>query len=434
MRIGIVGGGITGLATAYNLLKLGYDITVIESGAQIGGLANAIKVDQSFIERFYHHLFSSDDNLISLLDELDLTEHLVWSESQIGYYYNDYIYKFGKPSDLLSFHPLSWKSKIAFGLSVLNFQKRSTWKGLDNISVKDWFAQRGSIDVYTKVWEPLLKLKFGHEYQNISAAWLWGRIHPRAQSRNRFYQNERLGYILGSFQILFKQLYERILNLGGEVLTRTTVETIEPLLGGEFCIKTNKEDLKFDKVIVTAHIPTFLNIVPTLPEDYRQKLQKIRYQSITCMLFILKSSLSKSIYWLNVNDPSLPFGGVIEHTNFISPSEYNNQHLVYVFNYLSDQNPLFYMGKDEIENLYINGLRKIFPSFTQKSIIKTVLSKDKFATPIYSLNYSTLMPSHETPIKNLFLANTAQVYPYDRNVSNCINNSLDLTRLIKTIG
>ncbi|MEZ4571278.1 MAG: hypothetical protein R2849_13315 [Thermomicrobiales bacterium] len=35
-------------------------------------------------------------------------------------------------------------------------------------------------------------------------------------------------------------------------------------------------------------------------------------------------------YWLNIADPSLPFTVVVEHTNFIDPSEYDGNHYVYV--------------------------------------------------------------------------------------------------------
>lgn len=432
MRIGVLGGGIAGLTVAYELLKSGYEVSVLERSQQLGGLASTIRVGDSYIERFYHHLFRSDVDLIALLEDLGLSAHLVWLRSQIGYYHGDRIYKFGKPTDLFRFHPLSWLGKIKFALSTLHFQRRSTWEGLDNISAQEWFRRYGADEVYKEVWEPLLKLKFGDEYQKIAAAWLWGRIHPRAQSRNRVYQNERLGYLLGSFGRLFKRLKERILELGGKILTGTAVELIETLSNGQLLLHCDGKDLRFDKIIVALHTPEFLELVPALPGEYKQRLQSIRYQAVICMIFILNSSLSNDIYWLNVNSRELPFGGVIEHTNFLSPTEYGGQHLTYVFNYLPASDPLFQFSKEKIKTLYIAGLQKIFPWFNEAWIKDTVLSKARFATPIYVLNYSKLMPSHETPIPNLYLANTAQVYPEDRNMSNCVKNALALTRLIKS--
>ena len=35
-----------------------------------------------------------------------------------------------------------------------------------------------------------------------------------------------------------------------------------------------------------------------------------------CTIFVLKHSLSP-IYWMNVSDTSVPFGGLIEHTNYL---------------------------------------------------------------------------------------------------------------------
>ena len=39
------------------------------------------------------------------------------------------------------------------------------------------------------------------------------------------------------------------------------------------------------------------------------------------------------------------------------------------------------------------------------------------AQPIIGTNYSQQIPDHRTPIKDLYLANTTQVYPEDRGTN-----------------
>ncbi len=432
MRVGVIGGGITGLTVAYELLKSGYEVVVLERDKQIGGLAGVVKVGENYIERYYHHFFKTDLELISLLNELKLGDNIAWLESHIGYYHGGNIYKFGKPTDLLRFEPLKWLDKFKFGLSVLYFQKQRTWEYLDDISISDWFRKYRAVEVYEKVWKPLLKAKFGDDYKSIAASWLWGRIHPRAKSRNRICENERLGYILGSFDLLLKQLSKRIIGLGGEIHLGRKVDLIEQLSTNHIKLITGDNTVEFDKVIATIPVPTFTNLVPSFPVGYKQKLAKIRYKSIICMIFVLKSKLSDNIYWLNINNEELPFGGIIEHTNFVPSDEYEGKNIVYVFNYLSSNDPIFHYAKDKIQELYVNGLKKVFPLFNEGWIKDTFLSKNLFGTPIYTLGYMSLMPSHRAPIPNLYLANTAQIYPEDRNINNCIRNALALTQMIKT--
>ncbi|MFX5752083.1 hypothetical protein ABTE32_21930, partial [Acinetobacter baumannii] len=67
--------------------------------------------------------------------------------------------------------------------------------------------------------------------------------------------------------------------------------------------------------------------------DYLQQLRRIEYLGNVCLVLELNNSLS-STYWLNVNDPTFPFVGVIEHTNFESTDTYGGRHIVYLSKYL----------------------------------------------------------------------------------------------------
>ncbi len=84
-RVLIIGGGIAGLAAAYDLAQPGrvggaFDVTVVEAGPELGGLASGFKGKPSWdrpLERFYHHLFTNDDAIIGLTRELGIANKLV---------------------------------------------------------------------------------------------------------------------------------------------------------------------------------------------------------------------------------------------------------------------------------------------------------------------------------------------------------------------
>ncbi|NQU04618.1 MAG: FAD-dependent oxidoreductase [Calditrichaeota bacterium] len=232
--------------------------------------------------------------------------------------------------------------------------------------------------------------------------------------------------------LLLKRLHERIVRLGGEIHLGRKVDLIEPFFNNHIKLISGDINLEFDMVIATIPVPSFLYLAPLLPAGYKQRLDTIRYQAIICMIFVLSSKLSDDIYWLNINNKELPFGGIVEHTNFVPSDEYGGKNIVYVFNYMSSNDPMFHYAKDKIQELYIDGLKKVFPQFNERWIENVILSKSAFGTPIYSLGYTSLMPSHKTPIPSLYLANTAQIYPEDRNINNCIRNALSLTRMIQS--
>ena len=106
MNIGIVGGGAAGLSAAYEILKSGHGVTVFERSPFLGGQASTFLVRGVPLERGYHHLFTSDLDMIWLIQELGLLEELAWLPSKAGLFHQGKIWKFTTPADLLNFLPI----------------------------------------------------------------------------------------------------------------------------------------------------------------------------------------------------------------------------------------------------------------------------------------------------------------------------------------
>ena len=105
MKVGIIGGGATGLAAAFDLAKKGHVAHVYERAPFLGGQASTFDVGGGRLEKGYHHLFMSDRYMVDLIHEVGLGHKLAWIESKVGFYYADRIWKFASPSDLLKFKP-----------------------------------------------------------------------------------------------------------------------------------------------------------------------------------------------------------------------------------------------------------------------------------------------------------------------------------------
>ena len=54
MKICIIGAGIAGLSAAYNLSKIGHEVSIYESSPFAGGQASTIKINDFEIEKAYH--------------------------------------------------------------------------------------------------------------------------------------------------------------------------------------------------------------------------------------------------------------------------------------------------------------------------------------------------------------------------------------------
>jgi protoporphyrinogen oxidase len=194
-------------------------------------------------------------------------------------------------------------------------------------------------------------------------------------------------------------------------------------------VVTKKGTLPFDVVIATVPGYNLLEIAPPALDDaYAADLRSVRYQAALVLLLASKQSLSR-IYWMNIADRTMPYVAVIEHTNYVPPSEYQGRHLIYVSNYLEQDDPRFGMKASELFDLYLPHLKRINPAFEADWIEQKLVFRAKAGQPVITRNYSQRIPDHRTPIEGLYLANTLQIYPEDRGT----NYSVRLGQTISNI-
>ena len=434
MRVGIIGGGAAGLAAAYELTKTGHYAEVFERAPFLGGQASTFEVGGGHLERGYHHLFVSDVDMIDLIHELGLGEKLAWLESKVGLFYGDKIWDFSTPMDLLRFKPLSLAQRIRVGLWTFILQKTKNWRKFEGVTARDWLASHMGQRAYEVIWEPLLRGKFGEYYDQVSMTWLWGKIYLRVASRGKGLQKERLGYPMGSFGEVFDTLGKRITQQGGDVHISAGVKRVVVADGIANGLEVelpqgDPETRDYDAVIATTPSYVFTRLVPPLPEDYRDKLESVRYLSAVLMILVLDRPLS-SKYWMNIGDTNLPFLAIIEHTNMIDRSLYGGRHILYLSNYPSRESALYQKTAEELLDEMLPHLRKINPDFDPSWIQEYFHHKVDGAQPIIGVNYGQSIPEHRTPFKNLYLANTTQIYPEDRGTNYSVRMGRQVARMV----
>jgi protoporphyrinogen oxidase len=427
MKIGIVGGGLTGITIAQLLTKKGHEVVVYES-KQPGGLAGGIPfpyAENVYLDRYYHHIFKSDTTMIQLIREYGLLSDLLWFESKSGIYADGRHWEFRTPFDLLRFSPLGslWQ-RFLMGINLYYFRKTRTWGQLDTVTCRNFFEQRKNIDGYKNLWEPLLKQKFADEFDNIPASFLWGRISPRLKSTKN--GKEYLGYLRGGFYRLILEMVNFINASGGVIRTDEPVHTI--VLHKNPRIITNTSEDAFDRVVWTISLGLMRHIIQDLPPIVERKTNSVQDIAVTCLILVMNKRQS-NYYWLNNIDPDISFGAVIEHTNLVPLEYYSKKHIVYVINYHKRDYFLSELNKEEILNVHLPSLHKVFPGFSKDNIVQMYVSKDPYSCPVFSLNFSKKIPPYQGWLQNVDICNMAQVYPVDRNMNHCVQNALNYVAL-----
>ncbi|MEA3407361.1 MAG: NAD(P)/FAD-dependent oxidoreductase [Chloroflexota bacterium] len=414
MKVAIVGGGMTGLSAADTLSRHGVECALFEKNPTLGGLAGSFRVGDTYLEKFYHHIFTSDTAIVELVERLGLGHKLEWVPT-INSYYRDRIYQLSTPLDLLRFSHVSFLDRIRLGLLYLRTTFIKDWHELEGITAREWLVEMAGERVYEAVWEPLLRGKFGPYADGIAAVWIWNKLKLRGSSRGKR-QEERLGYLRGGFAQAIDVWEKRLRGQGVQIETNSPVTHIPVENDRVLGVVAHDELQSADHVVVTTAPEIFLTLAPELPASYRQGLARIKYLANVCLIMELDRSLSDT-YWLNIGDPSIPFTGVIEHTNIQEPETYGGTHLTYISRYLKTDNPLYGMAAERLLEEYLPHLKKIYPGFGRSWVKRVWAWREPYTQPVIGLHYSDIRPPFETPLPNLWLSCMAQVYPEDRGMN-----------------
>ncbi len=428
-RVAIVGGGFAGLSCAYDLVRSGHDVTVLEAEPTVGGLAGAFETNGERLDRFYHHWFTNDQEIMGLIEDLGMSDQVVTNPTNTGVFYANKIFKLSTPMDLLKFTALPFLDRFRLGLLTLRARRVNDWVALESETAADWLRRLGGENVYKVLWEPLLNGKFGPYAEDVSAVWFWNKLKLRGGSRGKGGE-ERLAYMKGSFARLAEETGRQIAENGGSVRTNSPIEQIVPNEDGTWVCKGQWGSVEADRVVATTALPLVADMVKDwAPSDYLQSLRTIDYLANICLVLRLDRSLS-STYWLNVNDPSFPYVGVIEHTNFETSEVYGGDHVVYLSKYLPHNDALYNMTDEEVMKFSIPHLQRMFPNFKSDWVRNYHVWRARWSQPVVGKHYSKGIPATNGPKPGFHLCSMAQIYPEDRGTNYAVREGRKMAGLI----
>lgn len=413
MNVAIVGGGILGICLGYFLAEEGVKVEIFEASKSLGGLAGPLYLeDGTAIDRFYHAILSSDQHLMQLCRELSIDDQLRFQETKTGFYYRSAVYSMNNLVEFLRFPPLNWIDRFRLGLTVLRAQMIRDWHSLESVSVEKWLVTWSGRRTYTNIWRPLLKAKFDGDFSELPATYIWSRLVRMKSTRRGANQKEMAGHLIGGYMTLLNAMANRIREHDGHVHLGCPVQEIVIEQGAAQGLLVGQEMRRFDVTVATVQTPLFRRLIPGASQDYLDSLDRIAYLGIICPLMVLDRPLSG--FWaLNITDADagIPFTGIIETTSYIRPEYVGGHHLVYLPKYVAPCSQWLGVSDEEIRRIWQSNLQQMFPDLNSSCVRYFLVHRERYVEPIHRLNAPDVVPGIKTPVQNLYLATTAQIYP-----------------------
>ena len=423
MRIGIIGGGLMGLALAQRLSASAHAVTVFERAQQVGGLATWQDFGRFVWDRFYHVILPSDSPLIRFVGDIGLGSELRWAATKTGYYVDHQFYGLSNNAEFLKFPPLSLWSKFRLALTILYCARIRDWRRLEKVKVEDWLIRTSGRATFEKFWQPLLLAKLGENYRRVSAVFIWSYIKRLFSAREGSAKKEHLGHVRGGYKTVFERLQSLIGAQGGNIRLGVAVERVSAGQGGGMRVRVDGRDESFDKVIFTGPVSVLRQVTDQELVAMNESGRDVEYLGVICMILATRKPFTP-YYILNIGDERIPFTGVIGMSTIVDPAETGGLHVTYLPKYVLSDDPLLRVPDAEIRERFLAGLHEMYPDLEQADIESIHIHRAVKVQPLQVIDYSTMVPQPRTRHPDFYVLNTAQF----------VNNTLNNNEVIRAVN
>ena len=378
-----------------------FDVTVIERGAALGGLAGSFERDGHFYPLGYHHILHRDRTLLYFLDRIGALPSVSWRRIRMLFRVRDRLFNLANPLDFLAF-PMSLADKARFVLLMARAFGKSDWSDWQDRSAVELLDSWSSPGVRQALFEPLTRLKFELPCQEVSGAWLGARLHHREGSAP-------LGYIPGAnwTKILCEGVTRLVAEAGVTIRTRAAVAGLSRANG-----RIQSVDLadgqKIDADLVVSSIPTEV-YMGMVPEDQTEPLASIRYTALVSVIAASRKRVSPDFYWMNLASLDRAACGVFL-LNSLNPSigAPGDSCVNFVTHLNSRSRPFFAKSDDELIAAYLEDFRAIFgfdldPHWTN-------VARVPMYSPVFNRGYRNPPPRSST-LANVYFAGNYRTFP-----------------------
>ena len=415
-RVVVLGGGLSGAAAAYSLARSGLrDITVVENGDHIGGLAGSFERGGHFYPLGYHHILHRDRTLLFFLDRIGALPSVRWRRVRMLFHLNGRAYDLATPGGFLQF-PMGLVDKARFVRLMLRSFGKSDWTEWEDRSAAELVDEWAGPGVREAIFERLTRLKFELPCNDVSGAWLGARLHYREGSAP-------LGYIPGDnwTRVLCEGMARLLDESGVLVRLRTRVRQLHCAGARVEEVELNSgERLPVDFVVSTVPAEVYLGM---LPGDATPHLASIRYSALLSVVCATRQQVRPDAYWINLASLDRTACGIFLLSS-LNPTigEPGDTCVNFVTHLRGRDRPLFQESDDRLLERYREDFRAVFgfdltPHWTH-------VARVPMYSPVFVRRFHN-PPVHSSTWTNVYFAGNYRTFPSIVSTGTALRSGLE---------
>jgi len=399
----VLGGGLSGVATADALVEAGVtDVTVVERGPALGGLAGSFEHEGRFYPLGYHHILHRDHTLHFFLDRIGALSDVRWRRIRMLFDVGGgRAYDLGTPRGFFGF-PMSVRDKAGFVRLMLKAFGKRDWSEWEDRSAADLIDTYAGSGVRTALFERLTRLKFELPCDEVSGAWLGARLHYREGSAP-------LGYIPGAnwTKILCDGVTRLLAERGVKVRLNVAVARLTTSNGRirEAELATG-ERIGGDLFVSTVPTEVYLRLVGG---DRTAELERMRYSALISMICATRQTVHPRAYWINLASLDRTACAIFLLSELNPTIGGPDETCVNFVTHLRGRDrPLFHASDEELRARYADDFRAVFGAELEASW--THVSRVPMYSPVFGRSYHN-PPVRSASWENMYFAGNYRTFP-----------------------
>jgi len=417
----ILGAGITGLTLAYELLKKGQNVEIIEKESDVGGLAKTFFWKERDIDLGPHIYHTPDKEIQDYWEQefpglFHLRDH--WSKNLKDGNYFDYPISI----DFINSLPSQTREKIHQELASSNKEKLLNAKNyfeyiqeLAGPTLQEMFF----INYPEKVW--------GISTRSLDANWAPKRVQIREKS-SPFYEGQWAGVGINGSGTIMKALEEKVLALGGKICTNETILKLHLTNSRISTIESDKRVINIhnsDILINTTSYTTTCKLI--------DRTTKLKYRGIILLFLELNhtDALPLGVDFVYIDDKKVYFNRVSDQNSFVKNPPNDKTVICCEITYTSgDSYDL--MNETELSNEVKRQFVELGFTNSIDNILDTKTVKLPEVYPMFFLNYQEELAKTKVltdAIENMYTLGSLAEYAY-ADLQILFSKAIDLAQVI----
>ncbi len=422
----VLGGGLSGAAAAYSLARAGLaNVTVIESGGTLGGLAGSFEREGHFYPLGYHHILHRDRSLLYFLDLMGALPAVRWRRIRMLFHLGGKAYDLAKPGDFLRF-PMSLMDKARFARLMLTAFGKRDWSDWQDRSAAELVDRRAGPGVREALFERLTRLKFELPCREVSGAWLGARLHFREGSAP-------LGYIPHAnwTKILCDGMARLLNETGVRVRLRTRVARLHTE-GDRVVAAETETGERVEGDLFVSTIPTEI-YTRLLPGDTTPQLSSIQYSALISVVCATEQPVRPDAYWINLASLDRTACGIFL-LSALNPTigRPGDSCVNFVTHLRGRDRPLFQESDEQLLARYSDDFQAVF-GFELKPFW-THVARVPMYSPVFGVSFRN-PPVRSTSWRNVYFAGNYRTFPSIVSTGTALGSGVETGRtLLQELG